>query len=271
MFSSKVDLGNGRRVSTHVLVAAGLAAAVLALAGCGNASMKECQDTDSCADAGGDGGAGKSIDGAAGSSDASPGSTDAGPVDLCAGVDCSELDDSCNRGECDPDTGGCAPQPINEDMQCADPLCGTFGACSGFENLCDEIGGQVRTCQDLTCRAGACVVGAAYEDERNCSRDTDGITCDVPQSSCGACGGFSSSCDGSGMRTCTTTTFACGTGTCRSTSTSSMQACTRVTEGIPCETRSCNFGQGTQQLCCTSQMCSAPCGDCIVPRAPTFR
>lgn len=274
MFSSRADR---HRAWARVLAATSLAVA-LAPAGCGKAGTNDCEDNPSC-EPGGDGGAGTSVDGAPGSSDARPGSTDAGrgtsdgaPVDLCAGVDCSKLDDRCNRGVCDPDSGDCVPQPINEDMPCADRLCGDFGTCTGFEEPCGELGNHVRTCQDLTCRAGACEVGAPYEDEQRCSRDTDGITCDDPQSSCGACGGFSSACDTSGMRTCTTTTFACGNGTCRGSSTSFPQSCSRPTDGLPCGSRPCNFDQGTQELCCNaSQMCSVICGECITPVAPIFR
>jgi hypothetical protein len=271
MFSSRVDLGDRRRAKARVLALAGLAGAALALADCGKTSTSDCHDNDSC-EPGGDGGPGTPMDGAPGSSDARPGSTDAAPGDLCADVDCSDLDDPCNHGMCDPGTGECVPQPINEDMPCAERLCGDFGVCSGFEEPCGEIGTHVRACQDLTCRAGACEVGAPYEDEERCSRDTDGVTCDDPQSSCGSCDGFSSACDESGTRTCTTTTFACGNGTCLSTPKSSTQACSRQTEGNQCGTRSCNFNQGTQQLCCSAtQMCSVLCGDCITPVAPIFR
>lgn len=270
MFSSRADMGNRRRVLARVLVASGLAGAI-AVAGCGKTSREDCKQTDSC-EPGGDGGSGTAIDGAPGSSDARPRSIDAAPVDQCAGVDCSDLDDPCNRGVCNPDTGECRPQPINEDMPCAERLCGGFGTCTGFEEPCGELGSHVRTCQDLTCRAGACEVGSPYEDEQRCSRDTDSITCDDPQSSCGACGAFSSPCDESGMRTCTTTTFACDNGTCQPSSRSSTVSCSRTTDGLPCGTRTCNFGQGTQQLCCNmSQMCSVACGECITPVAPIFR
>jgi len=268
-----MDLAYRRPARANVLAVTGLAGAVLMLASCARTSMSDCEANGSCDEPGGDGAAGTSIDGAPVSTDARPsGSMDAAPADLCAGVDCSDLDDPCNRGVCDPDTGECLPQPINEDMPCAERLCGDFDACIGFEEPCGEIGTHARTCQDLTCRAGACEVGAPYEDEQNCSRDTDGLTCDVPQSSCSPCGGFSSACDESGTETCTETTFACGNATCRPSSTSSTQACSRVTDGRPCGTRSCNFNQGTVQLCCnSSQSCSVDCGECMTLGAPVFR
>jgi len=269
MFSSRADLGDGRRASPHVPALASLAGVLLMLAGCGSkTSMHDCDANGSCDEPSGDGGAGTSIDGAPTSSDARPGSTDAAPAGLCAGVDCSDLDDPCNQGICDPDTGECEPQPINEDMPCAEPVCGDFGTCAGFADTCDEIGAHVRTCQDLTCRAGACEVGMPYEDEQLCSRDTDGITCGDPQTSCGACGGFGSVCEESGMRTCTTTTFACDNGTCEGAAGSSTESCSRSTEGLPCGTRPCNFSQGTIQQCCNAaEACSVDCGECITPVA----
>lgn len=197
--------------------------------------------------------------------------TDATPADLCAGVDCSALDDACNQGYCVAATGECAAQPINEDMQCADTLCGELGPCGGFSSFCDEVGTAERTCQDLTCQAGACVVGPEYEDEQACERQTDGLTCDDTQNSCTPCGGFANTCDETGTRTCTRTEFECVASSCRSSPTSTEQSCVRQTEGVQCGTRPCNFNQGTQQLCCANQACGVTCGECVTPGAPVFR
>lgn len=198
------------------------------------------------------------------------GRIDATPADLCAGVDCSALDDACNQGYCVAATGGCAAQPINEDMQCADTLCGEPGPCGGFSSFCDEVGIAERICQDLTCQAGACVVGPEYEDDQACERQTDGLTCDDTQNSCTACS-FSQTCDELGSRTCTRTEFECVASSCRPSATSTQESCTRQTDGVQCGSRTCNFNQGTQQLCCINQSCVATCGDCVIPGAPVFR
>lgn len=218
-----------------------------------------------------DGGAGALADAASTSTpDARPpGAADA--ADLCAGVDCSELDDACNRGVCVPETGACTVQPINEDMPCGEPICGDLGACGGFRSFCDEVGTAERTCQDLTCQAGACVAGPEYQDEEPCERDTDGLTCQDTTNTCTPCGGFGSTCDESGTRTCTQTTFACAASECAASATSTQQACSRDTDGSSCGARPCNFNQGTIPLCCSAGACSVTCGDCVTPGAPIFR
>ena len=66
-----------------------------------------------------DGGAGAQADAALAPDARPPGAIDAAS-DLCAGVDCSALDDACNRGTCVPETGACAAQPINETRRTAD-------------------------------------------------------------------------------------------------------------------------------------------------------
>ncbi len=218
-----------------------------------------------------DAGAGAQADAALAPDARPPGAIDAAS-DRCAGVDCSALDDACNRGTCVPETGACAAQPINEDMVCAERICGEVGACGGFSSFCDEVGTAERTCQDLTCQAGACVAGPEYQDEEACERQTDGLTCDETTNSCTACGGFDSICDESGTRTCTRTTFTCAASACAASPTSTQQSCSRTTDGNQCGTRSCNFNQGTQQLCCNAtQACSVTCGECITPAGPIWR
>jgi hypothetical protein len=216
-----------------------------------------------------DGGAGAQADAATDPDARPPGEIDAS--DLCADVDCSALDDACNRGTCIPDTGACTVQPINEDMPCADPICGPLGACGGFSSFCDEVGTAERTCQDLTCQAGACVAGAEYEDDQACERNTDGMTCDDTTNTCTPCGGFGSICDESGTRTCTRTTFTCAASECAPSATPTQQTCSRDTDGTSCGTQPCNFNQGTIPLCCNAGGCSVTCGSCTTPAAPIFR
>lgn len=200
-------------------------------------------------------------------SDAAPSTPDASlsdaAVDRCAGVDCSDLDGDCTAGACDPATGECFALPANEDAECG-PVqeCGGYGACTAFSSVCDESGQQSRTCTDFTCQSGACVESAPYANTRSCTRDTDGDTCAADTvTDCGGCVYGGGTCDETGTRTCTCTSFSCGGGACVASPTSCSQpsaSCDRDTDGDTC---GCS---GTIQ-CCNQGTCSQSCGGFCEP------
>jgi hypothetical protein len=192
---------------------------------------------------------------------------DAAPGDLCAGVDCSGMDSDCTVGMCDPESGACVALPANEDGECGQVSeCGGYGACQGFGSVCDESGQQSRTCTDFTCQAGACVESAPYSDTRSCARDTDGDSCGSDTvTDCGGCVYSAGTCDETGTRSCTCTSFSCGSGACVASPSSCSQpsaSCDRDTDGDEC-------GCSTTLQCCNQGSCSQSCGGfCEAVTAP---
>jgi len=163
-------------------------------------------------------------------------------------IDCSDLDGECSIGICRE--GNCEAKAVREAQPCGDGVmsCGGFSSCGGFADTCDETGTQSRTCRDSTCQAGECITGAAYDDSRNCPRDTEGVSCGATETDCGNCV-YSSTCDRDGAAvTCTDTVYTCEAGACDPDTGGpySMDICHRDTEGQICN------GSG----CCT------PTGNC---------
>jgi hypothetical protein len=81
----------------------------------------------------------------------------------CVGevVDCSRLGGVCSRGRCDPDSGACVVEAINEGIGCddgnpctTDDACAA-GLCGGAGLDCSALNGPctVGQCDDL----GACI------------------------------------------------------------------------------------------------------------------
>ena len=168
--------------------------------------------------------------------------------------DCSELDGECTRGVC-ADDGECNARPIRQDMACGDGImvCGGFGACGGFADICDESGTQSRACTDSTCQSGTCVTGAAYTDTGDCSRDTDTTPCGDSTTDCDGFCNYTSTCDNDDTDvTCVTTDFSCVAGTCASGQTTEVDDCERPTEGMPC-------GLGGDGCCTPSGTCAPDC------------
>ncbi len=92
---------------------------------------------------------------------------------LCAGtlVDCSYLDDDCNAGVCNQQTGACEPAPDNEGGGCEDGLYCTDGDfCLG--GSC--VSGPPRGCDDLD----ACTDDACDEDTQRCIHALNQNCCD---------------------------------------------------------------------------------------------
>jgi hypothetical protein len=122
----------------------------------------------------------------------------------CAGtpVDCSRLDGQCTRGVCNPQTGGCEAQNINEGQACDDgnpctqtDTCQT-GACTGGATVdCDDGNPCTEDFCDPT--TGQCVhVEKNCDDNIDCTDDF----CDTLTGQCvhtpiaGYCGGSEDPC-----------------------------------------------------------------------------
>lgn len=139
-----------------------------------------------------------------------------GGSDPCDGMDCSALDDACNVGVCDPETGACDAVPVANGTSCddgdsctTDDQC-TDGACGGADVDCSAL---TNACNTGTCNAadGSCVAmpltGPSCDDGDAC---TSGDVC-----SAGACAGTDVDCSGLDTQcrvgTCDPTSGSCGT------------------------------------------------------------
>ncbi len=129
---------------------------------------------------------------------------------VCMGVqvDCSGLNDACNVGSCDADTGECVTTPMPDGTSCDDSLFCTDGDqctagecagepldCSGLDSDCTE-----GVCDEdaASCVAMAINEGGGCDDGLFC---TDGDTCTA-----GVCDG--------GPRDCSSASDQCNAGAC---------------------------------------------------------
>jgi hypothetical protein len=157
--------------------------------------------------------------------------------------------------------GMCVPSTTNESDACTRDTDGTgcgstscdgYGSCGGYSDTCDNSGTQSRTCNDLLCTAGTCQARARSESQ-GCSRNTNGTMCAASTcGACGPCGGFTTDCDNSGTCNVTCTDYACGSGTCNPTNRSMSMACSRNTNGSPCDDGlSCTWNEQCSGGSCT--------------------
>lgn len=143
-------------------------------------------------------------------------------------------------------SGGCGGSSTVETEACGRPtdgascgdgtVYGSWGACGGFWTICQEFGSRSRSVTSYTCDGGACAPSVSSQDE-DCSRETDGISCDDDSyTSWGACGGFGTTCDESGTRSRTRTAYECSDSACSpSSSVVEDESCSRDTDGTTCE------------------------------------
>jgi hypothetical protein len=194
-----------------------------------------------------------------------------GPDGVCDAID------GCQYSTCTPETcvaGPCQTAVCNGTMCDRTDLCGASQTCCNNTcvalgcddgNLCtdDACGatGCVHTpntapCSDGTfcngaevCGGGTCSApgdpcsGSAVCDETNdvCTGCVDDADCGPPvYGDYGACGGFSDTCDTSGIQTRSRTAFDCQAGTCVPMVSSEDAACSRGTDGIMCMGGSCD-------------------------------
>ena len=198
-------------------------------------------------------------------------------TDLCADVDCSELGDACNAATCDPDTGECVVEAVEDGTTCEvggclmDGVC-EAGACVGTpvedgtacddedpcttEDVCTE-GACAGAELDCTALDGACAAGACDPESGECVAVPveDGLACDtdacITDQTCaeGVCtGGDAVDCSGSDT--------ACGVGTCNAETGS----CETVDydDGTACD----DGGACTTGDVCTGGVCAGTAVDC---------
>ncbi len=143
----------------------------------------------------------------------------------CSGGQC--LEQRANGQTCSSPNqcqSGFCEDGICCDTQCQDATCTDWSSCGDFADECDQNGVQTRSCTVLECSTGQCATSTTQE-ERPCTRDTDGDTCG-PTGSWGEC---------------TPST----TDSCQGTQTRSAHLCLQGSCQEDIETRSCNIPSGT--------------------------
>lgn len=121
--------------------------------------------------------------------DATGGNEGTGGNDPCAGLDCSLLDDDCNRGVCSTGLGACVAEPLSDGTGCDDgdactesDQC-TSGVCGGSEKDCSAEDGE---CLKGVCDPtdGSCVAQADREGEVCYPECFNGGTCQSGECTC---------------------------------------------------------------------------------------
>jgi hypothetical protein len=149
---------------------------------------------------------------------------------LCAAGTCSAVQNT------ETDTAGCVRTTDN--VSCGASTFGPYGTCS-FGSTCAESGTRTRTRTDPVCQTGACGSTTATEtDATGCTRTTGGQSCGTTTTGAwGACG-YGATCDTTGTRSRSVTTFTCGSSACNSSATTENDTtgCNRTTTGTSCGT-----------------------------------
>jgi hypothetical protein len=156
-------------------------------------------------------------------------------------------------------TGGCtdSPNPPYTEtepcpvMPCPASSYGSWGACTGYSDTCDETGTQERSVTSYSCNGSSCV-GSSSTQTQSCSRSTGGTVCQITPGTWSACGGFSDYCDATGTQTTKTLVKSCGSGSCsNSTYLDDSRECTRVPPGP----QACATTYGPWSACNGSNAC----------------
>lgn len=125
-----------------------------------------------------------------------------------------------------------------------------------YAKVCDETGTQTRSKTVYTCSNAACGSTTTTETQ-NCTRDTDGDSCDSTiYGDYGDCD-FTNACDESATKTRSMTTYTCISGVCTSNVETDSMSCTRDTENVSC---------GIDRICCSESCVSSTdeqhCANC---------
>lgn len=141
---------------------------------------------------------------------------------------------TCTAGACgvvpSVETEACGR--TTEGTSCGSTTCPGWGSC-GYSSTCDESATQSRTCTARECRSGSCA-SIGVPQSQACTRNTDGTSCGTTTcTSYGACN-YSSTCDEAASQSRTCTSYTCGSGSCRSSSSPQSRSCTRSTDGNTC-------------------------------------
>jgi hypothetical protein len=192
------------------------------------------------------------------------------------------MSDACYQGVCDPLTGSCMRVTATEDGACGGEVdCGLFGEGGGFTEPCDSSGTRSGQCRRTVCQDDDCV-SQDYVETAQCTRTTEGTPCDAETvTSCGSCGGFSDTCDGTGTQNCACTNFTCRSDACTPVTMTCSRPCSRDTDGVTCgpDTQTncgaCSYSNscaesGSQTCTCSSfscldQFCIGASSPCIQP------
>ncbi|MEM9864487.1 MAG: hypothetical protein AAF938_23000 [Myxococcota bacterium] len=101
----------------------------------------------------------------------------------------SVTEQRCSTGTCAPSTStetGACTRNTNGTM-CGGTVCGPFGACGGFSNMCDTTGTRTRTCTDRVCGGGSCN-DSTRTDVGSCTRTLTETCGDLIDTDCdGTC------------------------------------------------------------------------------------
>ncbi len=143
---------------------------------------------------------------------------------------------ACSSGTCVPtdasETEACMRSTTS--LTCGTTTFGTWSACGGYADACDETGTRSRSRTDRVCMSGSCSDRSSI-DTGSCSRDTDTTTCGTTTyGTWGACGGYADTCDETGTRSRAQTEHVCVTGTCQDRVSIDTGACSRTTGGTTC-------------------------------------
>jgi len=175
--------------------------------------------------------------------------------------DCSELDEPCNSGVCDPANNVCVKQPVALNSPCLGyGQCDETGTCICTENDVWCYGDQLLSCsesglavdrEDCSVRGDACNIGVCDSDDNTCNKEP--IT---GNPSCGLGG----TCDSQGR--CVFGNESCSTGiggrcniSCDPTISSCLLDCSDTTM---CDA-TCEVGASCDIECSSSLSCSATC------------
>ena len=171
----------------------------------------------------------------------------------------------CSAGACVPsmttETGSCT-RTVAE-VSCGATTCGAYGACT-YASTCANGGSRTRTCTDLVCSGGECAgVTRTETDTAGCARDTSETLCMA--TSCGGYGAceptIDDECTTAGTQSRTCTDYACAGGSCVGTDRAESAACTRSTDGMPCDDGS--FCTDSDQ--CFGGVCNPGPDNCPAP------
>lgn len=183
---------------------------------------------------------------------------------------CADDGNECTAEVCDA-MDDCRSVPVMAGIGCDDGL-----FCTGGEDACDGTGrcvGGADPCTGmLVCNEATDSCDGSCADDSGCPPDSD-----PAWSACAYTGG---TCDNTGSRMRTVTTFTCTGGMCVTGSRGETDSagCNRVTDGTSCGTGSCSASgpcagfsgacgeSGTRPTTCTDLVCGG--GTCGVQTAP---
>ncbi|PKN37057.1 MAG: hypothetical protein CVU63_16225, partial [Deltaproteobacteria bacterium HGW-Deltaproteobacteria-20] len=189
---------------------------------------------------------------------------------VCATASCLENPAICDDGDpCTDDTCDAYPgEPFtcvhvpNDgpgcQNECPAPIYGTYSACAGFQDVCDEFGTRSRNV--TTYEPGTCTPQQSVETE-TCTRSTEGVSCGTPTVGSWSQCSYSDSCDETATRSRAVSMSTCHVGICTTgTTQTETETCSRDTDGNTCSEGTCIGG-----VCVPASACEYT----VSPQYPT--